>query len=511
MAGNKKRSKGFLIDMDVPDSQPGKRSRTAAVVTTVIIVVLILGYFPLGGYLFKKDFTIDYEIKVGDQYDERYGAKSRASAIDVVELDENGSLLVSGIALQKRYTELVLDVQGVDPQSLEVTATYTGSPEQLWMHVGGLDEKGVYRAPLSIRSLEDGSWSVLADADTALYQAEDRFGSLDEFYAFAATSREDIGLAGIDPGEVLARSLQVGETASRELLPMPLRGAHSLDMIVAGGGLHLEVSKRDLNRYVGSDGVRLAVEHKGATVYAAELPDDGDDAADGRLAASQQDAVIDLADIEDGLYTLRIAPQLTEEDFVITGVATDADKAVFRDRVFLFEPLETELQPVVPAIASVDLWLDSPAGILTATTWHPITPRSVWRDGRKLLAFEAKGAGAPMQAGTLMLEEGVKAMQVEGPGSLVLEFLGGGFGFAPAPLFDPFFTHLLALNANPAKEFATVLTKNYQPPEISDGIASSTREVDVAGRSFPGKKIRIIMERIGKEEVILTSLRVVLK
>lgn len=482
--------------------------RLITISTTAIIVALTLGYIPLGLLMTKQKGAIRYEISMGKQYDVQGEETMQAEVIDVMRLEDDSGLLVSGLSLERRYTELLLDTQGITPSTVEVTAEYTGEPDQLWLHIGGLYEKSACSVPMDLKPLQCGEWRVVKDEDLSLFQREQRYADINEFFGSTVAENEDVVLAGLTPGDAYSGFIAKGNHETRELLGMPLRGAHKLELIVCDERLRLAIGKRDLNRVAGSDDIMVTLKRGVSTVYNGVLPDDGNVLEDALISADEQSLSVDLNDIENGIYSLEIEPRLGGDDFIITSVQTDAPKSIIKDNVFLFEPRETGPEQVVPAIESIDIFLDSPPGVLTARTWHPIIQRSVFVDNTELIALRAAGAGAPFQSGSVTLGEGLKALRLTNPGSLILQYLGGGFSFARGVSFDPSFPHLKPILGMATVDAQLVLAKNYEPPTIEGTGRRVFRSIPLEGLAFPGGKIKLILEKTGDGDVTITSLSI---
>ncbi len=495
------------------DAFKGRRvfSKMGRLVLALIIILLIAGYFMLGDYLFRKDFSVSYEFRLGDQYESPGEAKSMPAYIDIVSFDGETGKVVSGLSLAKRYTELILDVQGLTPETLEIEAEYLGAPQQLWMHIGGRFSEPYHSVPLFLSEIEEGGWDVMHEDGLSLYQRTKRFSSIGDFLARAEDLEEDAALAGIRPDEVLARGSGPDATGTVETLGMPLRGAHTFELLVSTGRLHVEVRKKDLNRYTGGDDVLIRLRRKGRTYHEAIIPDDGNLSDDAMEADENQIVSIDMEDCESGSYTLDISPLTWGDDFVLTSLRTDAAKCLARNTLFLFDPLETGPEPTVPATTSATLFLDGPAGVLSAETWHPIVPRSIRVDGIPLLSFENKGPGAPAQKGAVILGEGRKRLDITNPGSLRVEFLGSGFSFDPDLAFDPGFMRLKPWNENAAQPFSVVFARDYESPARDGETFTSKRIIPMKGVPLPGEKVKIVLEKIGEEDILLTSLKIKLE
>ncbi|NPV58114.1 MAG: hypothetical protein HPY75_00460 [Actinobacteria bacterium] len=482
-------------------------SRSTIIFMTLVIVLLVLGYIPLGILLDRQDMVVQYELNLGKQYDVPGENMTPVEAFDVAQLEGNRGMIFTGLPLERRYTELIVDAQGVDPARIEVTAEYLGDPQQLWMHLGGLYDKAAYSIPLDIAPLQDGNWLITDEGDFSLYQREQRFSGTEQLFSSTAAESEDIALAGISPGDAYSLFLQGKRCQVRELLGMPIRGEHELELIVNTGSLHMEIMKRDLNRTTGSDDVNVTLKKGGSTIYSGIIPDDGNVYEDAIISAEEIGVSTDLDNLEKGSYTLTIEPRLGGDDFIISSIITDAPKAVIKDNVFLFDPRETGPEQIIPAIEAMTIYLDSPPGILTARTWHPIVRRTISLGATDLLTLKAAGPGAPFQSGSVTLEGGEKELRLGNPGSIILQYLGGGFSFSRDAVFNPSYPRFKPIIGMQTIDTPLALTRFYRPPSTEGSVKKFTRSLPLEGISFPGGKIKIILEKTGEGEVYLTHLR----
>ncbi len=220
------------------------KSRVAGMVAPAIIIMLILGYIPLSTYLLK-DITVEYTLSL-KQYDDTSEKSDVESEVTVVNLDSENAYEVSGLFLEKRFTQMYLDTRGTETSRLIFEEELYSMPEQLWLRVSDATRVTV-ETPLYIKGLEDGDWSTLSSGDYTLYQKGGRFASMEDFFNYAADTDESIGLAGCSGGEVLARGEAEGGPVSEQLV-MPLRGPHKFEMVVNDNRLQVDISKSDLNR-----------------------------------------------------------------------------------------------------------------------------------------------------------------------------------------------------------------------------------------------------------------------
>lgn len=480
------------------------------IISTAIIFVLILAYIPLRGFLFSKHITIYYDFFSCTQYDDPGGDRIPAEKADIVYLGEEGSVSVTGLVLQKRYTEVVLDTQGVPLKTVDISVEYSGKPEQLWLHAGEIFPRSIYSSPLFVKNFEEGQWKRIKEGEFSLYQKGERFSDLSSFYSSIENIKEDVGLAGLSPGEVVSLALAGKERKKRGILNTPLRGAHILELIVNKDRLDLDILKRDLNREQGVDDVVVQVRDEKQTIFQYTIPDDGNSSDDGRLAARRQEASINIGGLKPGKYTVEISSWSGNDDFMIEGIKTDAVKCVFRDSVTLLGSVGKEGESRSGAVLPAKIYLDSPEGELSVDALEPSLRSSIFIGREKLITLGPMQRQKVVGEASAQVAEGVKELYIDNPENLALKFRGGGFSFSRQDLFNPSFSHFRMLNDSVPEELSVILAKDYEQPEEAAGKWRSEKSIEICGYKFPGEKMRFVFEKIGDEPVLISSLKVVL-
>jgi hypothetical protein len=492
--------------MDNPSGEKKRRAgKVAGLIATAVIILLIIGYIPLSSLL-MKGATVDYTISLR-QYDKPKEVGVEPRTIDVVSLNGENSYLVSGLSLEKRYTEMYLDTRGTEARRLELAGEFLGDPDQLWLRVSG-QIGPTYEKPLYLQGLEEDGWQAISSGDFTLYQKDGRFTDMDEFLRYAANTDELIGLAGCNSGEVMALGGAVESGPLQEQLSIPLRGPHVYEMIVEGDRLELEVAKRDLNRTKGGDDVSLKLYRGGELVFADQLEDDGNTSSDNVVAGEEQSRKIELQGLGRGMFRLEIGSTAMGNDYAVTSLKTNVPRATFVDAVHLFDPWE--LDPAkAGSFEDLRVYLYSPGGTLAASTYHPYRARSVEIDGKQAIKLEQTDQLVQIK-GTVPVDKGLHELAFIEPASLDLEMTGGGFSFRPDTLFDPNLMNLQQLYTSAVKNYSLILTRGYTPPEVVDGRMVLREEVGLLEQGIVGSRIKVVLEKMG-DNVLVSSLRMLLE
>ena len=487
-------------------------------VAAAVIILLILGYIPLARRLFDHRIQVEYSLRINGQYDGPGGSPVPLEGVDLARASADGSYLIGGLLWERRYLSLSLDGTGTAGSRLALRAELDGLPEQLWLNVDSVSGGRYHARPLYLGLLEDGGWSKLEGDGLTLYQRGERFTAMGDFLDYAASRPgEAIGLAGLSPEEVMRLAPSGGgrpgggtaAPAERELLAMPLRGGHTLQCMVEGGRLSLEVAKRDLNRYPGSDAVTVRVSRGGEVLRQERLEDDGNLSDDWAVPPQEYAARMELEGMDDGPCLVEISGEAgggsKDDDFIITRVSTDAARAVFAGRLFLFDPGEIDPLPVI-SYPQAAVWMSSPQAVLSASTMHGERERTVSVAGQRPLRLAGMSGSTPVVR--TEVSAGEKRLDLANPGSIILECAGAGFSCLPEALFDPSFSWMRPVKDYPEEAYGLVLTRGYASPEPTPTGAVVSAEVETAAGEGPAAgRAKMVLEKQG-EAVILTSLRI---
>lgn len=490
---------GLLMEGSGNSSKNMKR-KIAGWVAPAVIIMLILGYIPLSSYVLE-DMTVEYTLSL-KQYDNSAEKSDVETEVAVVNMDSENAYQVDGLLLEKRFTQMYLDSRGTEAARLLFDGEFYSMPEQLWLRVS--DAAGdIAETPLYVKGLEDGGWSTISSGEYTLYQRGDRFGTLDEFFEYAAATDEAIGLAGCSGGEVLALGEAKGGPVSEQLV-MPLRGPHKFEMVVNDNRLVVDLAKSDLNRTEGADEVSVKIFKGNQAIFSDMIEDDGHIGSEiGNEGEAQKKSVV-LEGLENGSYRLEIGNEASGKDFIITSLATNAIRSAFVDQVFLFDPVEIGIGQKQTRY-SLDLYVSTNGGTLSATTWHPQVERSVLLGGETIIGLEGVE-----EAGIISKEKEVARgdyeMEVSNPGSIILNMPDTGFSFKPGSVFEPGLNYLQPLWSSTVDSYSLILTRGYVLPETDGARIACGRDLDLRALGISGSTLNVIIEKIGSQAV-LTSLR----
>lgn len=480
--------------------QTGNRISILRSVSTIIILVLILGYIPFTGLLFNdmEIFYLMHDIREYDGVDHR---REPVSEVDIYYLDAENSFLIEGLVIKKKFAELIFDTQGMPVVSAYMDGEIIGEPEQFWYAVNNMGGDEISSGPLFISFLEDETWNIIEEGNLSLYQKDNAFESIKEFCEFVASSNENIYVSDISGGEVLTKSLSGRRGPVREMLKMPIRGRHSAAFIVDDNRILFDFRKQDLNRYIGSDEVSISIYKDDSLIKKTIIPDDGNTSDDFAISRKPIFERIELNGVENGLYRMEIGSEQDGNDYVIASIRTTAKLFSFTRRVFLFDPLETMTTSPEIKYDYLDIYMTSPSGILSARTWHPWVPRSIKSDEEPLILLRPSYESPELELAT-DVGEGNMELSLENPGSLILDIQGGSFSFIESSLFDAYFRNIHSIKDIELETHDYVLIRNYETPSFKNGFLNFSRNI-VFDPAEPFKgKYRLCFEVHGKNVVL---------
>jgi len=239
-----------------------------------------------------------------------------------------------------------------------VSVTVAGEPKIV--ELGGLASRETWTNDLrpGSNAVIDGlNWTAVRANGLTLYERRSDFKTVDDFLsnlptAGVATYRADISSLVKIPGYVPSKTAQSYQTA--------FRGAASIKAYLSNEPLDFSFSVQDVNRHAGADGFTAVASLNGNRIARAELSDDGNDTADGKLS---------------GLRTLRLYTDKpisgvvkidlpAPDDIVFRETTTKQRKFVFSSRFYAADNVGYLKAPAAFSIVSN-------GRRLYATTTHP--------------------------------------------------------------------------------------------------------------------------------------------
>ncbi len=302
-----------------------------------------------------------------------------------------------------------------------VSVTVAGEPKIV--ELGGLASRATWTNDLrpGSNAIIDGlNWTAVRANGLTLYERRPDFKTVDDFLsnlptAGVAVYRADVSSLVKIPGYAPAKTAQTYKTA--------FRGAASLKVYLNNEPLDFTFRTQDVNRHAGADGFTATATLNGSRIARAQLSDDGNDGADGKLSG--------LRDLR--LYTdqpisgvVRIdlpAP----DDIVFRETATKQRKFVFSSRFYAADNVGYLKDPAAFSLVSN-------GRRLYATTTHPEAFQTLAVGGQKLAIDDLN------KPFTVSTNDDIRAgglVAISSPyGDLRLE-TAGLFAFAKDNFFNP--------------------------------------------------------------------------
>lgn len=210
----------------------------------------------------------------------------------------------------------------------KVSVTMNEGPKIV--EIGGLASRETWvndLRPAENLIIDKLNWNMVRGNGLTLYQRNADFKSIDDFLAAVpaagvAVYRADLSTLIKIPGYVPGKAMQTYKTA--------YRGSTTIKAYLQNEPLEFDFKVQEVNRHAGADGFNAVAYLNGSRIAQAQYPDDGNDAADGKLSAFRTVR----------LYTERPVTGIVRidlgagDDIVFRETATTQRRFVFANRFY---------------------------------------------------------------------------------------------------------------------------------------------------------------------------------
>jgi hypothetical protein len=327
--------------------------------------VLLVPVFLLG-WLLNRNFLL------GGSVTYRYTPGTTDGPVVLGRPAELESIRGSDGRLRWRLTASALHFNAVTPRSVENVRVrmrvHTVNQPGVTFVAQGTPLLGEIKRVVYSKFLETLSWPAVQDGELILWQRVSQYPSVASFLDSPPVNSR-VAVVGF-PTDRFANVPDYQPVPSPIILPVPLRGSHSLLVYVGKEDLDLTFGKRDLNRVTGADSLTVRVLNPlGVQNFVVTIPDDGDTGSAGRLGPDQPVAVR-IPGIGPGIVRISIG---TTDDVLLTQFTTRQQYLAFERKVFLAQgtdnPLQPSFVPVSVSVKGVSVSVQTPqtAGLQTFT------------------------------------------------------------------------------------------------------------------------------------------------
>ena len=230
-------------------------------------------------------------------------------------------------------SRLSLTLLSKDIQSIQATLKYKKGPKEVMLGVRGDEKDSFISKPFYHSWLQDLDWKKIEENGFILWQRDKGYSSISEFVNHPPLGSEVASYYADSDRLSLLQSVQ-SEKQGNVVIDTPLRGNHTMLVQVTHAPLTIQVSKQDLNNYVGEDTLKITIAKGSATVAEATIPDDGITDAGG-LKLQPQEKTITADKIDPGTYKVNFSCSGGNADSLITRISVNQQKAVFENTVFI--------------------------------------------------------------------------------------------------------------------------------------------------------------------------------
>ncbi len=191
--------------------------------------------------------------------------------------------------------------------------------------------------------LQDLSWQSIENNGLILFQKNNKYRDIQDFLS-------DITVANNDGKGVGVFDYRIEPVIEKSEIPdgnfvlnSKLRGSHTFYVYVANSPLIMNISKADLNQYIGSDEVNIIGSKDNKIIFSSTIVDDGIKEATNKSLQPQSAEIVE--NLDKGIYEVFID---CESDNIISNININqslvvADSVFFADNPDIY-PLATEFK-----------------------------------------------------------------------------------------------------------------------------------------------------------------------
>jgi len=283
-------------------------------VLVLLIPVFLIGYLIFANFIASQEFSYVYDI--GQEGESYLTPSERISEVvneeDVDYRNVAGHLVYFDVPIARGIERVRVKMRIKNNLPAGGKASIGARDQEEWHYNSHL----VYDPSLDVGNLDRVGNVYRVNPDAGVVD----FSTLRELEDVTIATDEDFGLV-----ENIVLDYRPEET----VIDTTLRGGHVF-YLYAGGDLSIEVKKRDLNWYVGSDEIIMFLsDAQGNLVGFMEVGDDGDVSGEKELGPVQRGNLL-ARDLEEGVYKLEIS----DFDGLITEIKVNTNKIV-AEKVFL--------------------------------------------------------------------------------------------------------------------------------------------------------------------------------
>lgn len=219
-------------------------------------------------------------------------------------------------------------------ESITMTLKYENSGQSL-VELGALGsslERQFHLKPAEHGLLDRLSWAKVQSGDIMLYQRNDTYTSVDDFFRGPPSSHQVATY--MTRARIPYRLPEYEAIATSRVIRASLRGHHRMWTYVKDEPLQFTFSVQDMNRQDGADPVILSLYGSGdgdGAITRTILLDDGNTTDDQR-SSKLRTLSITAEDLPEGAYQLEFT---APGDIFIREILTTQKKLVFQDKIYL--------------------------------------------------------------------------------------------------------------------------------------------------------------------------------
>lgn len=246
---------------------------------------------------------------------------------------ENESIKLSSQIIKNSISRFTLKIDPKNIENIRVVSKFKPGQKEIKIGVRSNEKDAFYYQPLYFSILRDLNWGNIQEKGLTLWQRNKDFISIEDFIQNPPENRK-IALYMVNPDKLLSVKPIKEKGKNRTIIPNPLRGNHSLYIMVTQKPLEIKIAKQDSNAYDGPDKLKIMLSRGQKIITEKTIEDDGITDR-SRLQSLPQEMEIKIDEALPGIYKLNLNFESVGADSLITKIEINQKKVIFNKNLFI--------------------------------------------------------------------------------------------------------------------------------------------------------------------------------
>ncbi len=292
----------------------------------LIIIAAIVSLGIIGILAFK--YIAPFGKIISYRFSQRLPGSKEANRIE----GENESIKLSSQIIKNSISRFTLKIDPKNIENIRVALKFKPGQKEIKIGIRSNEKDTFYYQPLYFSLLRDLNWSNIQEKRLTLWQRNKDFISVEKFIEKTPENRK-IALYMVNPDKLLSIKPIKEKGKTQTIIPNPLRGNHSLYIMVTQKPLEIKIAKQDMNMYDGPDKLKIMLS-KGQKIITEKTIEDDGITDKSRLQSLPQEEEIKIDEALPGIYKLNLNFESVGADSSTTKIEINQKKVVFNNYLF---------------------------------------------------------------------------------------------------------------------------------------------------------------------------------